>query len=65
MVAGEFDRNAAPSVMKQMAASVPRARYAEIAGMGHLMNLEAPDVFDAVLLEFLRAPSPAPLPGAH
>jgi 3-oxoadipate enol-lactonase len=65
MIAGEFDRNASPSVIKQMASSIPRARYAEIAGMGHLMNLEAPDEFDALLLDFLSEPLPAPLPGAH
>jgi 3-oxoadipate enol-lactonase len=65
LVAGEFDRNAAPSVMKQMADAIPRARYAEIAGAGHLMNLEAPEAFDALLLEFLREPLPAPLPSVH
>jgi 3-oxoadipate enol-lactonase len=65
LVGGEFDRVAAPSVMKQMAASIPRARYAELAGIGHLMNLEAPDEFDALLLDFLREPAPAPLPDVH
>ena len=65
LISGEFDRNASPSVMKQMAETIPRARYAELAGVGHLMNLEAPDAFDALLLDFLAEPSPAPLPGAH
>lgn len=65
LVGGEFDRVAAPSVMKQMAAAIPRARYAELAGIGHLMNLEAPDEFDALLLDFLREPAPAPLPDVH
>jgi pimeloyl-ACP methyl ester carboxylesterase len=27
-------------------------------GIGHLMNLEAPDEFDTLLLEFLREPQP-------
>ncbi|MFT7402221.1 MAG: 3-oxoadipate enol-lactonase, partial [Hydrogenophaga sp.] len=40
----------------QMAAAIPLARYAEMRGIGHLMNLEAPDAFDALLLEFLREP---------
>ena len=65
LVGGEFDRVAAPSVMKRMAAEIPRARYAELAGIGHLMNLEAPDEFDALLLDFLREPTPRPLPDTH
>jgi pimeloyl-ACP methyl ester carboxylesterase len=51
--------------MKQMATAIPRARYAELAGIGHLMNLEAPDEFDALLLDFLREPTPRPLPDTH
>lgn len=65
LIGGEFDRVAAPTVMKQMADSIPRARYAELAGMGHLMNLEAPDEFDALVLNFLREPWPKPLPDHH
>jgi pimeloyl-ACP methyl ester carboxylesterase len=51
--------------MKQMASAIPRSRYTEMAGVGHLMNLEAPEAFDALLLAFLQEPKPAPLPGAH
>jgi pimeloyl-ACP methyl ester carboxylesterase len=65
LVGGEFDRVAAPSVMKQMATAIPRARYTELAGIGHLMNLEAPDAFDALLLAFLHEPTPKPLPDTH
>jgi 3-oxoadipate enol-lactonase len=65
LVAGEYDRLAAPAVMQQMASAIARSRYAELAGIGHLMNLEAPDAFDAVLLDFLREPLPGPLPGSH
>jgi 3-oxoadipate enol-lactonase len=53
LIGGEFDRVAAPAVMKQMAEAIPDARYAELKGIGHLMNLEAPDDFDALLLDFL------------
>ena len=53
LIGGEFDRVAAPAVMKQMAQAIPDARYAELKGIGHLMNLEAPDDFDALLLDFL------------
>jgi len=53
LIGGEFDRVAAPAVMKQMAEAIPDARYAELKGIGHLMNLEAPDEFDALVLDFL------------
>jgi 3-oxoadipate enol-lactonase len=65
LVGGELDRVAAPAVMRQMAAAIARARYAELPGIGHLMNLEAPDAFDALLLDFLREPTPKPLPDTH
>ena len=65
LVGGEFDRVASPAVMKQMAQAIPRSRYAEIAGIGHLMNLEAPDEFDALLIDFLREPLPVATPGTH
>jgi len=65
LVGGEFDRVASPAVMKQMAQAIPRSRYAEIAGIGHLMNLEAPDEFDALLIDFLREPLPVATSGTH
>lgn len=65
LVGGEFDRVAAPSVMKQMAQAIPNARYTEMRGIGHLMNLEAPDEFDNILLDFLRAPAPRPRSDLH
>jgi 3-oxoadipate enol-lactonase len=65
LVGGEFDRVAAPSVMQQMAQQIPRARYVEMPGVGHLMNLEAPDAFDRLLLDFLREPAPKRRPDLH
>jgi 3-oxoadipate enol-lactonase len=56
VVAGEHDRNAPPSVMKKMADAIPRSTYLEMAGVGHLQNLEAPDDFDGLLLNFLALP---------
>ena len=53
LVAGEFDKNAPPAVMQKMAARIAGSRYAELPGIGHLMNLEAPDEFDALVLSFL------------
>lgn len=57
LVAGEYDRNAPPDVMKKMAASIAHATYLEMKGVGHLMNLEAPDDFDGLVLNFLALPS--------
>lgn len=53
LVGGEFDRVAAPAVMQQMAQAIAHAHYAELKGIGHLMNLEAPEEFDGLLLDFL------------
>lgn len=65
LIGGEFDRVAAPSVMKRMAAEIPHGRYAEMPGIGHLMNLEAPEAFDDLLLGFLNEPVPPPSPDLH
>ena len=56
VVAGQHDRNAPPSVMKKMADAIPRSTYLEMAGIGHLQNLESPDDFDGLLLNFLALP---------
>jgi len=59
-LAGEHDRNAPAKMMERMAAKIPGARYVCLAGLGHLPSLEAPDVFDAAILEFLtQALAPA------
>ncbi len=56
LVAGEHDRNAPPAVMQKMAEKIARGRYAEMHGIGHLQNLEAPEEFDALVLDFLANP---------
>jgi 3-oxoadipate enol-lactonase len=56
VVAGEHDRNAPPPVMKKMADAIPRSTYLEMPGVGHLQNLESPDDFDGLLLNFLALP---------
>jgi 3-oxoadipate enol-lactonase len=56
VVAGEHDRNAPPAVMKKMADAIPRSTYIELRGIGHLQNLEAPEEFDGLLLNFLALP---------
>ena len=52
-LAGEFDNNAPPAVMEKMAARIPNADYQCLLGVGHLGNMEAPAVFNAVVLGFL------------
>jgi pimeloyl-ACP methyl ester carboxylesterase len=57
LVAGEHDRNAPPEVMKKMAKAIPHSTYFEMRGIGHLQNLEAPDDFDGLVLNFLALPT--------
>lgn len=52
-IAGEADANAPPAVMQRMAHAIPGAEYAELQGIGHLANLEAPELFDGAVLSFL------------
>jgi 3-oxoadipate enol-lactonase len=56
LVAGQYDKNAPPSVMKKMADAIPGSDYIEMKGVGHLQNLEAPDDFDGFVLNFLALP---------
>jgi pimeloyl-ACP methyl ester carboxylesterase len=58
LLAGEFDRNAPPAVMKKMREQIPNSTFLEMKGVGHLLNLEAPDDFDGLLLNFLNLPAP-------
>jgi pimeloyl-ACP methyl ester carboxylesterase len=57
LLAGEHDRNAPPAVMKKMAQAIPHSTYIEMRGIGHLQNLEAPDDFDGLVLNFLALPT--------
>lgn len=56
LLAGEHDRNAPPAVMKKMAQAIAGSTFLEMAGVGHLQNLEAPEAFDAAVLNFLALP---------
>jgi pimeloyl-ACP methyl ester carboxylesterase len=49
------DRLIAPEISAEMAGLIPRHRLETIEGAGHLSNLEAPEAFDAALLEHLAA----------
>ncbi|HMN20849.1 MAG TPA: alpha/beta fold hydrolase [Ottowia sp.] len=58
LVAGAQDRLTPPPLLRDMAAAIAGSHYLELPGVGHLPHLEAPDAFDAALLDFLRAAPP-------
>lgn len=53
-VVGELDRNAPAPMMERMAGKIPGAKYVCLPGLGHMPNLEAPQFYDAAILNFLR-----------
>jgi pimeloyl-ACP methyl ester carboxylesterase len=55
---GEHDRDAPPALMKKIATAIPHSSQQVMKGVGHLQNLEAPDDFDGLLLDFLALPAP-------
>jgi 3-oxoadipate enol-lactonase len=54
-LAGEHDHNAPAPMMERMAAKIPGAKYVCLPGVGHLPNLEAPQLFDKAALDFLTS----------
>jgi len=57
-LAAEHDRTAPPAVMERMAQKIPHARYACLAGAGHLLHYEQPEAFNAELEKFLKDVKP-------
>jgi 3-oxoadipate enol-lactonase len=55
VLSGSKDNNAPAPMMAKMASYIPSATYVEIEGVGHLLNLERPDAFNAALDQFLKA----------
>ncbi len=55
LIAGAEDRNAPARTMEKMAARMPRGAFHQIEGAGHLVNLEAPDVTNTILKQFLQS----------
>lgn len=51
-VVGEKD-GTTPAAMRRMQAALPGSRYEEMPGAGHISNLDQPERFDRVLLDFL------------
>lgn len=52
-IAGGLDRTAPPPGMERMAGRIPGARFAVVDGAGHLLPMERPADFNAVLDRFL------------
>lgn len=55
VLSGSRDKNAPAPMMAKMASYIPSARYVELEGAGHLVNLERPGAFNAALDQFLKA----------
>jgi 3-oxoadipate enol-lactonase len=55
VLSGSKDNNAPAPMMAKMASYIPSATYLEIEGVGHLVNLERPEIFNAALDRFLKA----------
>jgi 3-oxoadipate enol-lactonase len=56
LLTGEHDRKSPAALVERMAAQIAGSRWVQLPGIGHLQNLEAPDAFDALVLDFLREP---------
>jgi 3-oxoadipate enol-lactonase len=54
VVCGDHDRITPPALSTSLTRMIPGAHYEPIEGAGHLSNLEQPERFNEVLLEFLR-----------
>jgi len=55
VITSTADRLIAPEISAEMAGQIPSARLESLEGAGHLSNLEAPESFNALLLEHLAA----------
>lgn len=53
LIRGSEDRITTSQDMKEMQAAIPHAGFIEIAGCGHLPNLEAPEEFNRAVEEFM------------
>ncbi len=57
LLAGEYDRCASGQAIERMAGKIEGSRWVQLPGVGHWLPLEAPDAFDALVLDFLREPA--------
>lgn len=55
VIAGAEDALVSPYLVRELAAAIPGARYVELAGVGHSVNIEGRAPFNQLLREFLEA----------
>ena len=55
VIGAELDRAIPPEHSRAIAAGIPGAHLTLLPGVGHMANLEAPDAFNGLLLEFLAS----------
>lgn len=60
LIYGELDRRAPPSVGAAIAARIPGARMVVVPGVGHMVNMEAPEAVAAELRAFFERAGPPP-----
>jgi pimeloyl-ACP methyl ester carboxylesterase len=53
-IAGEFDRTAPAEVMQKMSAKITGSEFVSMPGVGHFGWAEQPEVFNAIVLDFLE-----------
>jgi pimeloyl-ACP methyl ester carboxylesterase len=53
VICGQHDAISSPAEMKEIAAKLPRGRFVEIAGAGHMAPLEQPEKVNAAIRGFL------------
>jgi pimeloyl-ACP methyl ester carboxylesterase len=57
LITGEHDRLAPGAAIERMAAHIQGSRWVQMPGVGHWPQLEVPEAFDALLLDFLNEPT--------
>lgn len=54
VISGSEDNNAPSKTMQKMAENLPDSEYHDIQNAGHLLNLEKPEEFNAIVQKFLK-----------
>jgi 3-oxoadipate enol-lactonase len=54
VIGGEHDSLTPPDMKRELASRIPGARLEILPDCGHMANMERPDAFNAVVLDFLR-----------
>jgi 3-oxoadipate enol-lactonase len=65
VIAGSADVLTRPEANQEIAAAIPGARYQEVEGAGHMIPIEQPAMFDALLDGFLTRHYPAAVPAGR